>query len=115
MKHEELVKRFAEAVIAESDARKRGAANVGKLVNEYIAAFDAVCAKGNEGRETLTSLFDHERAEVRITAAAFLLRYAEDRARAVLVAEAKGKGTLAFEAAQALQRWEEGEWDLDPG
>jgi hypothetical protein len=39
----------------------------------------------------------------------------DDRAKAVLQAEANGKGRLAFEAAQALERWKDGTWELDPG
>jgi len=46
-------------------------------------------------------------------AAAYLLRYKTDQARAVLETEAKGKGFVALGAAQALQRWNEGAWALD--
>jgi hypothetical protein len=61
----------------------------------------------------LAALLADERPEVRVKAAAFLLGFAHDRARAVLEAEAGGAGLLAFEAAQALARWEEGTWELD--
>jgi hypothetical protein len=110
-----LVARFADAVIAESDAMERGDVETAtSWVEEYVAAFNALRLHGDKGRAALTSLFSHERAEVRVTAAAFLLRYCHDRARAVLEAEAKGTALLAFEAAQALERWEEGTWQLDP-
>jgi hypothetical protein len=113
--YELFVKRFANAVVAGVEARERGA-RTDKFSKEYIAAFDAACAAGGDaGREALTSLFTHDDVNVRVTAAAFLLRYAEERARAVLTAAAKGRGLVAFEASQALQRWEEGEWELDPG
>ena len=47
-------------------------------------------------------------------AAAYLLRHSGDAARVVLEAAARDKGLVAFGAAQALKRWEEGTWDLDP-
>jgi hypothetical protein len=83
---------------------RRGASNVN---NDYLAVFDAVCAHGDAGREALTLLFSHERADVRIPAEAFLLSDAEDRAKRVILKEVAGKGMLAFEASQALKRWKD--------
>jgi hypothetical protein len=110
-----LVKKFAEAVMHQKDAIKRAdpkAAN--EHAKDQLAAFDELRAHGNAGREALTVLFDHESADVRVSAAAFLLRYCESRARAVLETEARRKGLPAFAASQALTRWEDGEWELDP-
>ena len=115
MKLESLVKQFADSVKNQNDAVAKGDVRKG---NEFAKIrsdiFDQIRFHGDEGREALTSLFTHERADVRIMAAAFLLRYCEDRARAVLEAEAKGPGLVAFGAGQALQRWTEGTWELDP-
>jgi hypothetical protein len=47
-------------------------------------------------------------------AAVNLLRYQHDRARVVLETEGRGKGLVAFGAMQALKRWDEGTWALDP-
>jgi hypothetical protein len=52
--------------------------------------------------------------DVRVSAAALLLRYRTAEAKAVLEEAAKGKGLVPFEASQALKRWEEGTWALDP-
>jgi hypothetical protein len=52
--------------------------------------------------------------DVRVTAAAFLLRYRTAEAKAVLEEAAKGEEMVPFEAQQALLRWEEGTWALDP-
>jgi hypothetical protein len=82
--------------VAEAKGREKGGLNVN---NDYLAAFDAVCAHGDAG--------SHERADVRIPAEAFLLSYAEDRAKRVLLKEVAGKGMLAFEASQALKRWKD--------
>jgi hypothetical protein len=78
------------------------------------AAFDELVQHGDVGREALASLLSHENPDVRVAAAAFLLRYCHDRAEAVLLAESRGKGLLAFKASQALERWKEGTWELDP-
>jgi len=48
-------------------------------------------------------------------AAAHLLRYRTDEAKAVLHEAAGGEGMIPFCAQQALKRWEEGTWALDPG
>ncbi|WP_338080562.1 DUF2019 domain-containing protein [Corallococcus exiguus] len=60
------------------------------------------------------SLFTHPRVDVRVAAASFLLRYRTAEAKAVLDEVAQRKGFFAFEAGQALKRWEEGTWALDP-
>jgi hypothetical protein len=59
-------------------------------------------------------LFKHPRMDVRVAAAAHLLRHRTAEARAVLQEIAKGEGLAAFEAGEALKRWEEGTWALDP-
>lgn len=69
---------------------------------------------GDEGREALKTLLHHESDDVRTAAAAFLLAYATKEAMAVLQeVAAKKNGLIAFEAQQALLRWEEGTWKLD--
>jgi hypothetical protein len=110
-----LVRKFAESAIGQTDALENGDAVSGeKHAVACSKTFDALRAQGDSGREALTALFEHEDAAVRTTAAVFLLGYCEERALAVLEAEAKGDGLPAFVAAQALERWEEGDWDLDP-
>ncbi len=47
-------------------------------------------------------------------AATYLLRYRTAEAKAILEEAAKGQGLVAFEAGEALKRWEEGVWALDP-
>jgi hypothetical protein len=79
-----------------------------------VRALDALQAMGDEGRDALCTLFEHERADVRAMAACCLLAYRHDEARAVLEREAKGRGLAALGASECLQRWEEGAWQLDP-
>jgi hypothetical protein len=115
MNFEELVREFADCVTAQSEAIAKSDPNLGnKFAKRYIAAFDKLRSVGDEGRDAFAALLTHNRADVRVMAAAYLLRYQHDQATAVLEAEAKAKGPVAFGAAQALQRWKEGTWALDP-
>jgi hypothetical protein len=116
MKLEELVEQFAENVAAQTDAIWRGDSKTGnKHARKYAAAFDKLRARGDAGRDALAVLLKHPRMDVRVTAAACLLRHRTAEAKAVLEEAAKGEGMVPFEAQQALLRWEEGTWALDPG
>jgi hypothetical protein len=111
---EELVEEFARNVAAQTDAIFRGDAKTGnKHAKRYVAAFEKLRAQGNPGRDALAALFTHPRMDVRVAAAAHLLRHRTAEARAVLQEVAKGEGLAAFEASEALKRWEEGAWALD--
>lgn len=112
---EKWVEEFARHVEAQTEAIWRGDAKAGnKHADQYFAAFDKLCAHGDAGRDALASLFSHPNMDVRTTAATFLLRHRTAEARAILEEAAKGKGLVAFASAQALKRWEEGSWALDP-
>jgi hypothetical protein len=47
-------------------------------------------------------------------AAACLLRYRTEECLAILCAVARKPGLPGFEAAEAIKRWGEGAWHLDP-
>lgn len=112
---EKLVEQFAENVAAQTDAVWQGDARTGnKHAKRDMAAFDTLRAHGDAGRDALAVLLHHPRMDVRVAAAAYLLRYKTAEARAVLEGAAKGQGLVPFEAGQALNRWEEGTWALDP-
>jgi len=111
----DLVAQFATAVAAQTDAIWNGDAKLGnKHAKRYLSAFERLRKLGNSGRDALAVLFEHERPDVRVTAAAFLLRHRTEEAMAVLRVAAGGEGLVSFEAQQALQRWAEGSWSLDP-
>jgi hypothetical protein len=115
MELEELVEQFARHVQAETEAGRQGdAQNANRHVDKYLAVFDELRAHGDAGRDALAVLLKHPRMDVRVTAAAFLLRHCTAEAKAVLEEAAKDKGMVPLEAQQALQRWEEGTWALDP-
>jgi Domain of unknown function (DUF2019) len=111
-----LVDEFAQNVALQTDCIWRGDSKTGnKHAKRYIKAFEQLRLAGNSGRDALTRLFEHESPDVRATAAAFLLRYRTKEAQAVLKVIANSSPSLvAFEAQQALTRWEEGTWALDP-
>jgi hypothetical protein len=112
---EELVEEFARHVQAETEAGWRGdAKTANKHVKKYAAAFKKLRAHGDAGRDALAALLVHPRMDVRVTAAACLLRHRTAEAKAVLEEAARGEGLVPFEAQEALKRWEEGTWALDP-
>lgn len=112
---QKLVEEFAQNVAAQTDAIWRGDAKTGnKHADRSIAAFEQLRTYGDVGRDALATLFTHPGMDVRTSAAAFLLRYKTSEARAVLEEAAKGKGLIPFGAQEALKRWEEGTWSLDP-
>lgn len=110
-----LVAQFAEDVAQQTDAIWRGDHKAGnKYAKRYIATFEKLRAMGDVGREALCALLDHYRPDVRVMAAAFLLRYRTAQALEVLREAAKGSSLVAFEASEAIKRWEERTWSLDP-
>jgi hypothetical protein len=112
---EEFVEEFARNVAAQTDAIFRGDDSAGdEHADRYIAAFKALRSAGNPGRDALSVLLTHPRMDVRVSAAACLLRYRTAEAKAVLEAAKRGEGLAAFEAAQVLKNWENGTWALDP-
>lgn len=112
---EELVEEFARNVAAQTDAIFRGDTSTGdEHADRYIAAFKKLRSAGDVGRDALAVLLGHSRMDVRVGAAACLLRHRTAEAKAVLEAAAKGEGLAAFEAAQVLKNWEAGTWALDP-
>lgn len=114
-KLQKFVDEFALHSAAQTEAIMRGDAKASnKHANQSLAAFKRLKAHGNVGRDALATLFTHPRMDVRTAAAVFLLRYRHAEAKAVLEEAAKGKGLIPFEAQEALKRWEEGVWALDP-
>ena len=115
-KIQELVEEFAGHVVKQSESILKSDAKTGnRHARQLNSVFDKLCTHGNAGRDALTVLFTHPRMDVRVKAAAFLLRHRTEEAKAVLRQAAEGSGRAAFGASEALKRWEEGTWALDPG
>lgn len=112
---ENLALEFAHGVAAQTDAIRIGDHKSGdKHAKRYIKAFQRLRAYGDGGRNALIPLLGHSRSDVRVMAAAFLLRHRTLDARAILEQEAQGQGLSAFSAQETLKRWDEGSWALDP-
>jgi len=113
---EDLVRDFADNIMAQQAAMEVNDPERGnKHADRAAAAFKALRAMGDEGRDALAVLLKDPRDDVRANAAAFLLRYKNAEATKVLEELASGKpGLRRFAAKQALLRWKEGDWHLDP-
>ena len=112
---EKLIQQFADHVTAQTDAIRRGDPKTGNQhAKQYLRAIKALQDLGDQGRDALVPLMYAGRDDVRAMAAAFLLRHRHEEARRVLEDLACGEGLVAFGAGEALKRWEEGTWQLDP-
>lgn len=112
---QKLVDMFARAVIEQTEAMKRIDTRTGnRWARRGHRTFEELRQFGDRGRESLTQLFSHERADVRVMAACYLLRYRTKESLRVLRTESRGQGSIAFGASEALLRWNEGAWSLDP-
>lgn len=110
-----LIEEFANCVAMQAQWMAQGDATRGNVfAKRYVDAFDQLRQLGDHGREALAVLLDDARIEVRVMAAAYLLRHSGNRARAVLEAASRTSGLVGFGAQQALARWEDGTWALDP-
>jgi hypothetical protein len=114
-KIQQLVDDFAANVIAQHEAIWRGNARVGNChANRTLRCFDKLYRYGPAGKDGLATLFTHNNPLVRGTAAVFLLKYKTEEAMAILEELATGEGFSAFCASEAIKRWNEGAWDLEP-
>jgi hypothetical protein len=116
VKPEDLVRQFADSTEAQSRCIDAGDPTTGnKHAKKRIQAFKRLREQGDAGRDALKVLLADKRPDVRVMAAAYLLRHCHSEARAVLEeAAASAGGLVGFGAAQALLRWQEGTWALDP-
>lgn len=114
-KIEKWVKDFSEGVVRQTESIRQGDAKTGnKWAARSLKAFKLLRAQGDPGRDALATLLMHPDVDIRTAAAAFLLRYKTGAALQVLREAASGTGLIAFASEQAIKRWEEGTWNLDP-
>lgn len=66
----------------------------------------------DDGVRALSEMLKDKRAEARVIAAVYLMRYNTDECIRVLKAEVGKKGMLSFQAEQAIKTWERGDWEL---
>lgn len=82
-----------------------------RYIKDYVALIQYY---GNQGRDLISKLLYDNDDGVRLMTASFLLRYKTKESIKVLTELSKGTGILSFDANEALKRWKEGNWDLDP-
>lgn len=88
---EELVEEFARNVAAQTDAIFRGDTSTGdEHAERYISAFKKLRSAGDAGRDALAVLLEHPRMDVRVGAAACLLRQVVSTRQLVLPTSATG-------------------------
>lgn len=69
---------------------------------------------GESARKELLAQIDNEDDAVALMAATYSLKYDPEKSKAKLRQLARdNKGIIGFEAEQAIQRWEEGMWQLE--
>ena len=116
MNTKDAVSLFAECAIGKHESiwNEADSDKANRFALSQIEAVKYLQSKGDVGRDALRPLLFDARQAVRVSAAVFLLRHCTVEALTVLKRESKGTGFLSFEASQALLRWQEGSWALDP-
>ena len=113
---ETLIRIFKDGLQLQSKLRRAGDPIAGneQATRSHKAFKRLVQNYGDEGRRALMVLFDDTDPEVRLIAAAYLLRFcSEDASNTLNELMQSENGFLSFRASQALKRWEEGTSQLD--
>ncbi len=113
MAHDDLVSAFATNVIAQSDAIWRGDSRTGnRHAKRYIAAARALLSLGTTGLDAFARLLHHDRPDVRVSAASYLLATRTAEALATLRPLAGSTGLVALEARMTLERYDRGDLEI---
>ncbi|NJM39409.1 MAG: hypothetical protein HC853_00885 [Anaerolineae bacterium] len=105
---------FQTAVIGQREALLKGDWRTGNpLAKKYDAAFRKIIEYGEEGRNALLALTEHPNVSVAEMAAVYSLKYNPEQCLNVLRRLSSEPGLIGFGAQQAIQRWEEGSWQLE--
>lgn len=92
----------------EGDARK-----INRQAKRLRDSFRKIQDLGDEARDLLLVEMDNSDYSIAVNAAAYSLKYSTIRAQDVLVALSKTPGIVGFQAEQVLERWKEGNWQLE--
>lgn len=111
---DDLIAKFTQAAKNHYEASLNGD---WRTANKEAATIRKTVSKlgslGVSGKEALLAQTDSQDFSVASMAAVYSLKYATEKSISVLARIAKEPGLLGFEAEQALQRWNEGEWHLE--
>jgi hypothetical protein len=104
---------FVDGVVQQNACIARGDARQGnREARKYITAARALLAGSQEAIDRFATLLTHDSADVRVTAAAFLLKERTALAVAVLRPIASGTGIAALGAKMTLERYERGDMEI---
>ena len=109
-----LISVFADAAEQHYSAMMQGDwRETNKQAKRIARAFREITAIGESARRELLALADNEDLAVASMAAAYSLKFDTERAKTALQRIAMEPGMIGFRAEQALQRWDEGAWQLE--
>ena len=109
-----LVSEFRESLIRQTDTIWNEGGSGNAFARKSIRAFEKLREHGNAGRDAFAILMTDLRPDVRVAAAAYMLRYRHDEAMEVLRQAAGRESMVGFSEGEAIKRWNEGVWSLDP-
>jgi len=113
-KVEELIEKFTQAAKSHYAASLAGDWRTANREAETIRdTMKVLRSLGENARKALLDQTDSQDLSVSSMAAVYSLKYAPEKSISVLTRIAKETGLIGFEAEQALQRWKEGEWNLE--
>ena len=111
---QKLINDFSFYVIKQNEMIREGNWKEGnKYAKKYIKCYEEIKKLGEDAKRKMLILLEHENDSVKTMAATFLLRTYTDKALQILNQISKRKDIIGFEAKQAIERWEEGTWNLD--
>ncbi len=111
---DKVVSAFAEAAKLHYQAILAGNYKVtNKHAKAIEKAFRKIAAMGPEARQALLDKVDDGDSAVAVMAATFSLKFDTERALNALRRISSDPGLMGLRAQQAIQRWEEGTWQLE--
>jgi hypothetical protein len=112
--YEKLVAEFVAASEKSAQALVIGDSKVNnKWVKKQVKVFKQIVSIGDIARDELVRLLDAENLDIALSAAVFSLKYSTEKSLTTLKKIAQEPGLLGFRAQQAIQRWEEGSWQIE--
>jgi hypothetical protein len=104
---------FASAVIEQGECIARGDHRGGnREAKKYVSAARTLLADGSPTIDRFCKLLDHDHDDVRVMAAAFLLKERTKEAVATLRQVARNDGLAALGAKMTLKRYARGELEI---
>ena len=108
-----LIEDFIDAAEKHREATTTNSQRANKQAKRIHKIFLEIIDSGTSAREALLQLTNHDNLAVASMAAVYSLKYNPEKSLAVLKQIAQTPGVIGFEARHAIQRWEEGVWELE--